>query len=178
MLDVITIGDLWKQNVNGYLPVLMEVYNPDISWTAEEQAMYGQTNSYLRLIADENRVVYKGKTYLPCAFDFDPPEIDGKKIGNASISISALDSRVKKVIRMIKVPSEVNVVSMFAKVEKDGTTGKFIYKFAELKTTPFMMNSVSNNATTATFSLVYGKDLSQNAPFDVATQDRVPGTKG
>ena len=79
MVDVVTMQELWKQDIDGYLPILMEIYNPDISWTQEEQEAYGQDNSYLRLIADESKVIYKGKTYLPCAFDFAPSEIDGKK---------------------------------------------------------------------------------------------------
>lgn len=178
MVDVITLQELWKQDINGYLPVLLEIYNPDISWTQEEIDAYSQENSYIRLIADESRVVYKGKTYLPCAFDFNPPEIDGKKVGTASISISALDARIRLLLRTIKIPSEVRVVSLFAKSEKDGSTGNYIYKFAELESTPFKMSSASSNKTTATFNLMYGKNLSQNVPYDVATPDRVPGTKG
>ena len=65
MVDVITMTELWKQDIDGYLPVLMEIYNPDISWTPEEKAAYGQEDSYIRFIADESRVIYKGKTYLP-----------------------------------------------------------------------------------------------------------------
>ena len=178
MVDVVTLQELWKQDIDGYLPILMEIYNPDISWTQEEQQSYGQDNSYLRLIADESKVIYKGKTYLPCAFDFTPPEIDGKKVGAASISISALDSRIKKLLRTIEIPSEVRIVSLFAKTQKDGTTGAFIYKFAELDSTPFKMATSSSNKTTATFNLTFGKNLGQNVPYDVATPDRVPGTRG
>ena len=177
MVDVITMTELWQQDIDGYLPVLMQIYNPDISWTQEEIDSYGQENSYIRLIADESRVVYKGKTYLPCAFDFTPPEIDGKKVGVASITISALDSRVKKLLRTIKVPSTVTIVSVFAKTRKD-ESNNFIYSFAELNTRPFKMSSASSNKTTATFNLSFGKDMTQNIPYDVATPDRVPGTKG
>ena len=177
MVDVVTMQELWKQDIDGYLPILMEIYNPDISWTQEEQEVYGQDNAYLRLIADESKVIYKGKTYLPCAFDFTPPEVDGKKVGGASVSISALDSRVKKMLRTIAVPSDMRIVSLFAKTEKDGTTGAFIYHFAELDSVPFKMSTASSNKTTATFNLVFGKDLTQNIPYDVATPDRVPGAR-
>jgi len=178
MVDVVTLTELWKQDVDGYLPILMEIYNPDITWSADEIAAYGQENCYLRLIADESKVIYKGKTYLPCAFEFTSPEVDGKKVGAASLSITALDSRVKKLLRIIKIPSDVKIVSLFAKTQKDGTTGKFIYKFAELNSTPFKMSSASSNKTTANFNLTFGKDLSQSIPYDVATPDRVPATKG
>lgn len=178
MVNVVTLTELWKQDVDGYLPILMEIYNPDISWSAEEIAAYGQENCYLRLIADESKVVYKGKTYLPCAFDFNAPEVDGKKVGSASISITALDSRVKKLLRIIKLPSDVRIVSLFCKVSKDNNTGKFIYKFSEFNSTPFKMSSASSNKTTATFNLTFGKNLSQTIPYDIATPDRVPSTKG
>lgn len=178
MVDVITMTELWKQDIDGYLPVLMEIYNPDISWTPEEKTAYGQEDSYIRFIADESRVIYKGKTYLPCAFDFTPPEIDGKKVGVASVSISALDSRVKRLLRTIKIPSTATIVSVFCKTERDQGSGNFIYQFSELNTRPFKMSSASSNKTTATFNLSFGKDMTQNIPYDVATPDRVPATKG
>lgn len=178
MVDVITMAELWKKDIDGYLPVLLEIYNPDITWTEEEKSVYQQDDCYIRFISDESKVIYKGKTYLPCAFDFNPPEMDGKKVGGASITISALDSRVKRLLRSIKIPSEVRIVSLFAKTQKNGTTGKFIYKFAELNTSPFKMSSASSNKTTATFDLQFGKNMTQNVPYDMATPDRIPGTKG
>ena len=178
MIDVVTLTDLWKQDVDGYLPVLMEIYNPDIAWTEEEKTAYGQDDSYIRLIADDSKVIYKGKTYLPCAFEFTPPEMDGKKIAGASLSISSLDSRVRKLLRSIKLPSEVNIVSLFVKAEKSNQTGKFIYKFSEMNSKPFVMKSAGSNKTTATFNLTFNKAMDQIVPFDVATADRTPGTKG
>jgi len=173
MLDVITINDLWQKHIDGYLPVLMEIYNPDIIWTQEEKTAYGQEDSYLRVIADDNRVVYKSKTYLPCAFTYSPPELDGKKIGTASISISALDSRVKKMLRTISLPSEATIVSMFAKATREN--GNVIYKYREISSKPFRMNTANSTKATATFNLSFGKNLIQNVPYDIATQDRVPG---
>ena len=178
MIDVVTMTDLWKEDVDGYLPVLLEIYNPDISWDNEEASAYGQENSYLRLIADINKVVYKGKTYLPCAFKFTAPELDGKKIGAASITMTAFDSRVKKVLRSIRLPSEIKIVSLFTKVEKENATGKFIYRFKEMQTSPFTMNAANSNQSTVSFTLLYNNNLLQNVPYDVATPDRVPGSKG
>lgn len=175
-MDVVTINDLWQKNIDGYLPVLMEIYNPDIVWTQDEKNAYGQEDSYLRVIADENKVVYKTKTYLPCSFTYNPPELDGKKVGGASISISALDSRVKKMLRTISLPSEATVVSMFAKVTREN--GSTIYKYREMYSRPFKMSSAGSNQMTATFNLTFGKNFGQNVPYDMATQDRVPGTGG
>jgi hypothetical protein len=176
MLDVVTINDLWQKDVDGWLPILLRIYNPNIVWTEEEKQVYGQTDSYLNVIADENKVVYNGRTYLPCAFSYAPPEVDGKKVGSASISISALDSRVKKLLRTIRIPSEVTVVSMFAKVTRE--SGSPVYKFKEISSKPFMMSAASSNKTTATFNLTFRSNFNQNIPYDIATQDRFPGTGG
>lgn len=177
MLSVVTLEELWKQDTDGYLPILMEIYNPDIVWGEEEKQAYGQEDCYLRLISDQSKVVYKGNTYLPCNFTFSAPELDGKKVGGASVTISALDSRVRKLVRSIKVSSTVRIVSVFAKSEK-ANTGKFVYQFAELDSRPFTMNSASSTRTTATFNLSFGKNMTQNVPYDMATPDRVPAAKG
>lgn len=176
-LDVVTMKSLWDKNTDGYLPILLEIYNPDLSWTDTEKKVYGQEDCYVRFIADECKVVYKGKTYLPCAFTYQLPETDGTKIGNASISISAIDSRVKVLLRSIILPSEARVTALFGKQEKDGGTG-FIYKFVELNSISFTINTASSNGTTATFNLEYDRSLQQNVPYDKATRERVPATQG
>lgn len=177
-IDVKTSADLFKKDIDGYFPIMLEIYNPDITWTNEAKKIYKQDDSYLRIIADENKVVYKGKTYLPCAMEYTEPESDGSKIGNPQLTISAIDSRVKRVLRTIKIPSTVNIVAMFVKTEKENTTGKFIYKFVEISTASFSMKTAGSNKTTATFNLIFDNAFSQNVPYDIATQDRVPSTKG
>lgn len=177
-LDIITEKELWSKDVEGYIPVLLDIYNPDITWTEEEKTVYGQEDSYVRFISDETKVVYKGKTYLPCSFEYQQPETDGSKVGNATITISALDSRVKKLLRSIQLPSEAKVVAMFAKVNRNDDSGKFIYKFVELNTKSFKMSTAGSSGTSATFNLMFSSSSNQNIPFDSATQDRVPATAG
>lgn len=175
-LNVISLSGLYEKAVDGYIPVLFEIYNPDIVWTTEEQSVYGQEPCYLRLIADGQNVIYKGKRYLACNFEYTPPESDGSKISNASITISALDVRVKQLLRSIKLPSEIKVVSMFAK--KTLENNKIIYKFVNVDSVSLTMNTASSNKTTATFNLDFDRGMSQNVPFDIATSERVPSTKG
>lgn len=177
-LDVITEKELWSNDVEGYIPVLLDLYNPDITWTSAEKTAYNQEDSHVRFISDETKVVFKGKTYLPCSFEYQQPETDGSKIGGATITISALDSRVKRLLRSIQLPSEATIVAMFAKVNKDDETGKFVYKFVELNTKSFRMTTAGSTGSSATFNLTFGSLSSQNIPFDTATQDRVPATAG
>lgn len=177
-IDVITMDDLWKENINGYFPFLLEIYNPDIVWDDVNKNTYGQKDCYLRLICDETSVVYKGERYLPCAFSFAMPETDGTKIGNASISISALDYRVRKLLNSIRIPSEVKVVAMFAKANKENEEDGFIFKFKELESYTFRMEMAECNRTVAKFTLLAQQRLDGDTPYDVATPDRVPATKG
>lgn len=171
-IDVVTMSELWKADKDSFLPVLMEIYNPDIKWESNE---YEQENCYLRLTANDSKLVYKGKTWLPCAFNFTPPETDGQKVGTASVSISALDARVKFLLRTIRVSCKAKIVAMFAKTEKDDSSGKFFYKFIPLDAVEFEMKQATASNTTANFSLTFKSPLQQNVPYDVATADRVPG---
>lgn len=186
-IDVITQEDLWKENIDGYFPFLLDIYNPDIKWTDEEKSAYGQDDCYLRLICDECRVKYNGKTYLPCAFNFSMPETDGQKIGNATLSISALDYRVRLMLSLIRIPCEVSVVAMFAKSKKakivDGQevideNAKMIFTYKKLESFTFKMETAESNKTTAKFTLMARNSLQGDIPYDIATPDRVPATSG
>lgn len=175
-IDILTANDLWKRDTDGFLPVMFEVYNPDIVWTDKEKSIYGQEDCYLRFINDDMKVRYKNKTYLPCAFEYKLPDSDGSKIGSSSITISALDARVRRLLRSIKLPSDFTVVAAFGKMQKE--SGKYTYSFKELNSITYRMSTASSNKSTATFNLTFNRSLGVNVPIDVASQDRVPGTQG
>lgn len=173
-MDVLTKNDLWNENVDGYLPVLLEIYNPDIVWTEEEKKEYKQEDSYIRVISDYNKVRYNGKVWLPCNFAFAKPDKEGTKIGNGTITITALDSRVRKVLKAIKLTSELKVVAMFAKKYLNDDETDFVYRFTRINSMPLQMNGASKTNVSATFNLVFNDSLGQNVPFEIATQDRTP----
>lgn len=188
-IDVMTVQDLWKENIDGYFPYLLEIYNPDIKWTDEEKSSYGQEDSYLRVICDENKVIYSGKSYIPASFEFTPPESDGTKIGQASLTISSFDYRIKRMLRSIKLESEVTVMAFFVKVtgykrnneitdDVPKSSDKPIYKFKKLDSIKFTMDSATSDKTTAKFNLNYDRSMAQNVPYYIATQDRVPASRG
>lgn len=186
-IDVVTQEDLWKENIDGYFPFLLDIYNPDIKWSQEEKNAYGQKNCHLRLICDECRVVYNQETYLPCAFNLAMPETDGQKIGNATLSISALDYRIRLMLSSIRIPCEVTVVAMFAKTKKvkvvDGEevhdeNGAFIFSYKKMESFTFKMETAEANKTTAKFVLMPRNSLQGDIPYDIATPERVPATSG
>lgn len=173
------LRDLYDKQADITLPVMFEVYNPDITWSDEEKETYGQTPCYVRFINSDIKVKYKGNTYLPCVFEYQMPESDGSKIGNASITISALDGRVRRLLRSIKLPSTFKIIATYAKIKKDDDTGNFYYyAFQELNSISCKMLTASSNKSTASFNLYFDRSLSVNVPTVVATKDKVPSTRG
>ena len=65
-INAVALEELWKKDTDGHIPVLMEIFNPDIKW---EDGSLEQENMYLRVIDDSNPVMYKGKRYLACKFN-------------------------------------------------------------------------------------------------------------
>jgi len=165
--------ELWKEDTDGHIPVLMEIFNPDIKWADGSDE---QENMYLRVIDDSNPVIYQGKKYLPCKFNYTPPEENGKNIGEASITISAIDTRIVEILRSVQVECDVTVVAAFAKkttVNEGGqevTTYRF-FPFDELKA---KMQSATYSRTTAQLSLVCKDVLKLNVPRNIATKDKLP----
>lgn len=168
-IQVVALEEIWKQNSEGHIPVLLEIYNPDLKWNDNS---LDQENTYLRVIDDSNAVVYGGKKYIPARFEYTPPEENGKNIGQASIVLSAIDGRVDQMLRSIELPCEVTVMAVFAK----GTmaNGRTIYQFYPLDNLKTTMNAATYNKTTAQLTLVYKDVLKLNVPRDKATKDQLP----
>lgn len=175
-INLIPLEEIWKQDTDGHLPVLLEIFNPDLKW---EDGSLEQENMYMRVINDSNGVVYKGKKYVPAAFSFVPPEEDGSKIGQATITLSAIDSRVVQMLRSVELQSEVTVVAAFAKktVVQENGKEKTTFMFYPLDSLKAKMTSANYNRTTAQLTLVYKDVLKLNVPRDVATKDQLPSVE-
>lgn len=155
--------EIWKSQSDGWLPALLEIYNPDIKW---EDDSLGQENCFFRVISDTNAVTYKGKRYLPCRFDFTMPEENGKKVGNATVTISTIDSRVIRILRSIELPCEVSIKAFFA---KKGS----VLKFCPVDSMRSTLPSATYNRVTASFTLIFKDVLQLNVPAEVATNDKL-----
>lgn len=168
-IQTVAMEEIWKQNTNGYIPVLLEIYNPDIKW---EDDSLEQENMYLRVINDSNPVVYKGKKYIPARFEFTPPEEDGKTVGNASIQLSAIDTRVVQLLRSIELQCDMTVMAFFAKVQS--SSGSIVYKFLPLENFHAKLNSSSYSRVSAQLQLSFKDVLRLNVPRDTATKNYLP----
>lgn len=160
-IELSTVQELWKSSTDGFLPIMIEIFNPDLKW--EEGS--GMDNMYLRLINDSSCVIYHEKKYYPCKFTFTPPEENGKKIGDANLVISGIDARITSAVESIEVPCEANITAFFA---KKGNT----YVFRPLDSIKMSMDLANCSPTTITFTLSFKELLSINAPVDVATGNK------
>ena len=168
-IQTIAMEELWKQNTNGYIPVLLEIYNPDIKW---EDNSLEQENMYLRVINDSNPVIYKGKKYIPARFEFAPPEENGKSVGNAIIQLSAIDTRVVQLLRSIELQCDMTVMAFFAKVES--ANNGIVYKFLPLENFHSKLSSSSYSRISAQLQLSFKDVLKLNVPRDTATRNYLP----
>lgn len=168
-IDTLTLEEIWAQETDGHIPVLLEIYNPFILWGDNNDGT--QEDCYLRVINDSNTIIFKGKKYIPCALSFKAPQEDGTKIGPATITISALDSRIQQMLEQIRNVSDVNVTAAFVKLKTEN--GKEIMKFRELSKWTFQMETANANRSTATFNLVANNVSNLNVPRDTMDKNQL-----
>jgi hypothetical protein len=167
-IQTIAMKELYNQNMDGFLPVLVEIYNPDLVW----DGLDGMSDGYLRLINDTEDVVYKGIKYIKSNITFSLPETDGKSVGNGSVSICDVDHRVTLILRSIELKCTIKLIAVFARWEGESTSKKLC--FYPLSNYKFIMETATYNGKTATFPLIAYKPLSLNVPRDSATRDMFP----
>lgn len=165
-IETVTLQELFNGTSDGEIPILIDIYHPDIVWEDEST---GQEQEHLRLINNNLSVKYDGKKYLPSHFSFVLPGVDGKKIENSSITISAIDKRVVDVIRSIKDRPVCTVEAFYTKLSDTRFSFSKLYKFK------FQMSSVSWNGVSAKWELIADPANNVNLPRDLATITNCPG---
>lgn len=172
-INNIALEELFKQNSDSYLPLLVEIYNPDLAWNDNSTE---QEDLYLRIINDVSKVRYDGKLYLPCRFEFDPPEENGKTLGTATLTITSLDSRIPQLLGECEIPCEITIKAAFSKVEytdeNDVSSAKFV--FIPLNKWKFKANVATCDSTKAVLSLSNDDFMTTNLPRDLAMQNQFP----
>lgn len=167
------LSELCKQNIGGTLPVLVEIYNEELYWGDNS---YEQENCYLRVVNDSQSVRYGGKRYIPCAFDMELPEEDGKTLKPITLTVSAIDSRMIQLLRSTALKSTVSVKACFAKetTETDGGRTKTRFAFYPLADYKFRVKGANCTRLTATLTLEVEDIMSLQAGRDKATQEKFP----
>lgn len=167
-----TLEELFSKDTDGSIPVLMDIEHEDINWgnIKDKDGSLGdleQENGHLRLINASYSVKYQGKKYLPAYFAFTMPSEDGKTVGQTSVTISAIDQRIIKIIRSIENKPTVTFVALFSR--KDSTVS-----FSKLYKYSFEMDSVTWDGVSAKWNLIFDPAMQLQVPRDKATNIRCP----
>lgn len=161
-ISSMTLVELFGSSTDGHIPVLIDITHDALVLGN------GQENGHLRLINSTAAVKYKSHQYIPCFFEFTPPNEDGKKINNASISISAIDQSIVQVIRGLRTPPIAIIENFFSRIDND----RFL--FSKLGHYEFAMTSVQWDEKTAKWTLVFDPVSQTTVPRALGTKTRCP----
>ena len=177
-INSVTLEELAQKNTAIFLPVLIDVKHPEIVWKNQTGLEHPFQDGHLRLVNDTRGINYKGDDeiayyYAPCTFNLKLPKEDGKKVSNATITISCVDSRIIEVIRSVEEDLTCRIVALFAKKTND--EGRTVYVFSKQYGKEFTMGSVTWDGVTATWELEPDPVMNLNVPRDMASAFRTPG---
>lgn len=142
-------------NTEALTPYLIEIYNED----------YG----YFRYCNVDGDVTYENHVFSPAFFQIDPPEKTESGIGNAKITISAVDQEWIERIRGTQKRSDLRLIPCVI-YENNGSIA--VESVEEIR---FKLTSANWNETTISWEMEYEDVLQINVPCDVADSLNMPG---
>jgi hypothetical protein len=149
-----TKRELARRNTQAKLPVLIEINH--------ESGDYYYANS-------DQDIFYDNHTYKSSVFSLDPPDRDGDKIGNAQITISAVDQTWIQRIRISQKPAKLHFIAIIA-YDKDGGI-----IFESLEENTFTLRSASWNEIGISFDLIFDENMAILLPAEDCTAFTCPG---
>ena len=165
-IESTTLEELFSQDTDGHIPILLDIEHEDVC--CDERSNGEQEDGHLRLINNSVPGRYEGKKYIPCYFSFEVPSEDGQKVGDTSITISAIDQRIIEIIRSIKSKPTATVIAAFAKINDTKIMFSKLYHYR------FEMSNANWDGITAKWNLTFDPMMKQNVPVDKATAQRCP----
>lgn len=104
-----------SSNVTHVALVLLEIDHPDMA-------------APIRVVNNNENIVYDGNEYLATSFRFTPPAQEGNELRDASVSISNVDRRFVQTLRSVSSPPTIKaiVVLVGETVEKEAGPWEFI----------------------------------------------------
>lgn len=160
-----------------FLPVLLDITHPEITWFEDQNEKTAQQDGHLRLVNDVRGVMYQGDDtephyYYPCNFSIKMPKEDGKTKGKASASISCADGRIVEVIRSVSEGLEAQVVAFYAKMTNDD--GQVRYAFSKLYSKKFSLGDVTYDGLNASWTFDPDNTAEMSIPVDKGSLFRFP----
>jgi hypothetical protein len=147
---------LTRQRTAASFPCLIEVTHPN----------YPAGLFYTNASED---IEYGDKTYHAAAFSVQPPERDGSKIGDATLTMSAVNQAWIEKIRETQIPAKLKFIA--AIVYKEGT----IAGLEPLEENSFTLRAASWNEISITWSMHFDENMAIVVPAEKCTAQTTPG---
>jgi hypothetical protein len=114
-------------------------------------------------------ITYKGDIYNAATFSIQPPDKDGSKIGDGTLTMSAIDQVWIQKIRAAEKPAELKLIAVI--VYNDGvTTG-----IEPLEENNFTLRMANWNEISITWNMTFDENQSILVPADKCNAQTTPG---
>jgi hypothetical protein len=115
-------------------------------------------------------ITYDGNIYNAASFSIQPPDRDGAKIGDATLTISAIDQFWIQKIRENQEPAKLVFV---AAIVYDGDNG--VEGIEPLEENSFTLRAASFNELAITWTMVFDENMAIIVPADTCNAMTAPG---
>jgi hypothetical protein len=114
-------------------------------------------------------ITYAGDIYNAASFAIQPPDRDGSKIGDATLTISAVDQVWIEKIRATQKPAKLQFMAVMV-YEEGAVSG-----IEPLEENQFTLRNVSWNDLAITWSMSFDENMAVLAPVDTCAAQTTPG---
>jgi hypothetical protein len=115
-------------------------------------------------------VRYADENYTAASFSIQPPDRDGSKIGDATLTISAVDQVWPEKIRGTQVPARIQFIAVILYEENGSFAG-----IEALEENSFTLRGATWNETTVTWRMVFDENMSIMVPAEKCNAMTCPG---
>jgi hypothetical protein len=144
-----------QQRTAASFPCLIEITHPEYP-----EMLY--TN------ASEN-ITYDGKVYNAATFSIQPPDRDGSKIGDATLTMSAVDQVWIEKIRSTQKPAKLRFIAVI--VYQEGS----IAGIEPLEENTFTLRAANWNEIAITWSMHFDENMAIVVPAEKCNAQTTPG---
>lgn len=149
---------LARLDTQAKFPYLVEITYYDNNKTAE----------VMRYANCEENITFEGNVYQASLFSLSPPEIKQDSIGNASITISAIDQKWVERIRNTKYRAEIRFIAV---IVYDDNGERQVENMEDYN---FILTSAEWDDVAIKWTMVFDEGFSLIMPCDTATSQKVP----
>ena len=147
---------LAAQRTTAMFPCLIKISHPEYS------DMYFANSSY--------NINYNGNIFNAASFSIQPPDVEGAKIGNATLTISAIDQFWIEKIRQTQIPAELQFIAVIVYDESGGYAGVEV-----LEENSFVLRSANWNEISISWEMSFDERMNFIITSIKCTPMTVPG---